>query len=148
MIEAIYISPTSKAEQESLDSVNLVAGKGIEGDRYFGRTDAPGQSISFIEQEEIEHYNKTHGQTINLSDTRRNVITRGVRLNELVGKEFRIGNVTFKGVELCEPCETLGSRLENEGIQKKDVVKAFLHRCGLRAEILNDGQISPGMAFE
>ena len=148
MIEAIYIAPEDGSEQVCLDAADLVKGKGIVGDRYFGRIQAPGQSISFIEQEEIENYNRAHAQTIPLSATRRNVITKGIRLNDLVGKEFVIGDVRFIGIELCEPCETLGSQLANEAIDKKDVVKAFLHKGGLRAEVLNDGQIRIGMKFE
>jgi len=148
MIEAIFIAEKDDAEQSSMPMVELERGKGIRGDRYFGRSQAPGQSISFIEQEEIENYNRKHGQAISLSATRRNVITRGIRLNDLVGREFSVGGVRFLGVELCEPCETLGSRLENDSIRKKDVVKAFLHRAGIRAEILNDGHIEVGMSFD
>jgi MOSC domain-containing protein YiiM len=70
--------------------------------------------------------------------TRRNVLTRGIDVNALVGQRFRIGDVECQGVELCEPCTTL------EGMTQPGVIKAFVHRCGLNADILTDGEISVG----
>jgi MOSC domain-containing protein YiiM len=71
-----------------------------------------------------------------------------VRLNDLVGKTFQIGTVKLKGVELCEPCATLGSALENESIKNADVVKAFVHKGGLRADVLTSGSIKVGMSID
>ncbi|WP_298863878.1 MOSC domain-containing protein [uncultured Gimesia sp.] len=148
MIEALYIAKERNAPQEQVESIELVEGKGIVGDRYFGRSDYPGQQITFIEREEIESYNQRFEQNIDLCDTRRNVITHGVRLNDFVGKTFQIGEVKFMGVELCEPCATLGGRLENEAIQKTDVIKAFVNKGGLRADVLSSGCIKVGMRIE
>ncbi|MDF1745837.1 MAG: hypothetical protein P1V19_19215, partial [Gimesia sp.] len=141
----IYIANERNAVQEQVERIELEQAKGIVGDRYFGRSDYPGQQITFIEREEIESYNQKYQQNIDLCDTRRNVITQGVRLNDFVGKTFQIGEVKFMGVELCEPCATLGGRLENEAIPKNDVIKAFVHKGGLRADVLSDGCIEVGM---
>ena len=148
MIHTIYITEHNLGKQLKVDKVNLIMGKGIVGDRNFDRAQWPGQNITFIEMEEIEAFNNNYQQRIQLADTRRNVITQGIRLNDLVGKEFLIGGVRFKGVELCEPCATLGKLLSNDSIAKKDVVRAFVHKSGLRADVLSDGEIHAGMTFE
>lgn len=148
MIKAIFTASENLGGQRQVPEIDLVAGKGIKGDRNFDRSQWPGQNITFIEQEEISAFNQRFSQQISLSDTRRNVITEGVRLNDLVGQIFRIGDVSFKGVELCEPCSTLGGLLENDNVSKKAVVKAFTHKAGLRADVLSDGQISVGMQIE
>lgn len=148
MIKAIFTASENLGGQRQVPAIDLVAGKGIKGDRNFDRSLWPGQNITFIELEEINAFNQRFSQQISLSDTRRNVITEGVRLNDLVGQIFRIGDVSFKGVELCEPCSTLGALLQNDSLSKKAVVKAFTHKAGLRADILSDGQISVGMQIE
>ena len=147
MIEAIYIAPTKDAEQENVQSAELLQGKGIIGDRAFGKIKNPGQNVTFVEVEEIDNYNNAFGQAIDQSATRRNFVTKGIRLNDLVGKEFSIGYVKFRGIELCEPCSKLAGLLENNTISKKEVVKALLHKTGLRADVLTDGTISVGMSF-
>lgn len=148
MIEALFIAKEFKAAQEQVDSIELVEGKGIVGDRNFDQANWPGQNLTFIEREEIEAFNETFQQNISLSDTRRNIITKGVRLNDLVGKVFQIGNVKLKGVELCEPCATLGGALENKTIKSADIIKAFVHKGGLRADVLSDGCIEVGMNID
>lgn len=148
MIKAIFTASENLGTQQQVMEIDLVAGKGIKGDRNFDKAQWPGQNITFIEQEEINAFNHRFSQQISLFDTRRNVITEGVRLNDLVGQVFQIGDVSFKGVELCEPCATLGALLENASLSKKDIVKAFTHKAGLRADILSDGQISVGMQIE
>tara|TARA_R110000851_G_scaffold214995_1_gene367726 strand:+ start:15741 stop:16199 length:459 start_codon:yes stop_codon:yes gene_type:complete len=148
MIKAIFTASENLGGQRQVPAIDLVAGKGIKGDRNFDRSQWPGQNITFIELEEINTFNQRFSQQISLSDTRRNVITEGIRLNDLVGQIFRIGDVSFKGVELCEPCSTLGALLQNDSLSKKAVVKAFTHKAGLRADVLSDGQISVGMQIE
>ncbi|MDO8826235.1 MOSC domain-containing protein [Methylophaga sp.] len=148
MIKAIFMASENLGAQQQVTSIDLVTGKGIKGDRNFAKAQWPGQNITFIELEEINAFNAQFGQHIALSDTRRNVITEGVRLNDLVGQIFQIGDVSFKGIELCEPCATLGKLLENDGLTKKAIVKAFTHKAGLRADVLSDGQISVGMSIE
>jgi MOSC domain-containing protein YiiM len=147
MIKAIFIAKDILGPQEQVESIELTAGKGIVGDRNFNRTHKPGKNITFVEIEQIERYNNDNNQNIKLSATRRNVVTEGIRLNELVGKNFTIGPVKFRGIELCEPCATLGGQLENENFNKAQVVKALAHKGGLRADVINDGNISTGMTI-
>ena len=148
MIEEIYIAAESGGNQEKVEEVELVAGAGIVGDRNFGKDRWLGQNVTFIEQEEIEAFNRDYGQNIASDSTRRNIITKNIRLNDLVGKEFSIGEAKFRGIELCEPCANLGELLQNDMISKKEVMKAFLHKGGLRADILSSGKISVRMKFE
>jgi len=118
---------------------------GITGDRHFKKLKYPGQNITFIEIESIEKYNSKFSQNIEIGATRRNIITKGVDLNALVGKEFSIGEARFRGVELCEPCSVLGKLLENKNISSAKVVKAFVGSGGLRADVIGSGIIAIGM---
>jgi MOSC domain-containing protein YiiM len=127
--------------------VTVVAGSGVEGDRYFGRHDEPGQNITLIEAEVVEAFLQEQGLPHDLSITHRNVITRGVRLNPLVGREFMVGQVRLRGVELCQPCLGLGSALASANISAKEVVKRFLHHGGIRADICTSGSIGRGDAI-
>lgn len=148
MIKSIHIAEEHRGTQQTLPEVRLIAGRGIIGDRNFDKSRWPGQNITFVETEEIARYNTAYRQVIAGHATRRNVITEGVRLNELVGREFRIGGVRFRGVELCEPCAFLGELLANEGTTQKDVIKAWIGHGGLRADVLSDGTMKVGMHFE
>ncbi|MFT5259375.1 MAG: MOSC domain-containing protein YiiM [Saprospiraceae bacterium] len=148
MIKAVYIAEGSGNTPFEVNPAICVTNKGIQGDRNFARHDWEGQNITFIEAEEIQRFNNDFNQSIDHWDTRRNVVTEGVRLNDLVGKEFTIGEVRFRGVELCEPCAYLGGLLENESIAKKQLVKALVNRGGLYADILSDGVIVPGMTVD
>lgn len=147
MIIAIYRASERRALQTQHSSVELKAGQGIVGDRNFAKNKHPGQNITFIEQEEIDAFNSQFAQNIEQSATRRNVITTGIRLNDLVGKEFMIGNAKFIGIELCEPCKLLGNDLANASIDAKTVLNAFITKGGLRANCLTDGTIATGMTF-
>ena len=97
--------------------------------------------LTLIEAEQIAHFGATTGVTIGASDTRRNLVTEGVDLNALEGKQFNIGGVRVEGVELCEPCATVGRILATEEISAAQVVKTLTGRGGLRARILSDGTI-------
>ena len=143
-VERIFIRPATAAHQEEHERIAVIAGLGIVGDRYFGRHDAPGQNLTLIEAEEIEAFLAELGTPLDLSLTHRNLITRGVRLNALVGREFRIGDVRLRGVELCEPCLGLGKLLARPELDAPAVVRRLLHRAGLRADILCDGEIWRG----
>ena len=147
-IERIFTHPSSGGAQIEHERVRVVAGSGIEGDRYFGRHDKPGQNVTFIEAEEVERFLQEHNRPYDLSVTNRNVVTRGVRLNELVGREFVIGGVHFRGVELCEPCLSLGKALESELLPAASVVKCLVHRAGLRADALSSGYLVLGARVE
>ena len=146
-IERIFIRPPGGNSTVERKSVRVVAGAGIEGDRYFDAHDEPGQNITFVEAEAIEAFALEHRRSVDLSTTGRNVVTRGVRLNELVGREFVVGLVRFRGVELCEPCLTLGKALASPTLSPASVVKQWVHRGGLRADALTSGELSVGAAF-
>ncbi len=148
MIKAIYIATQHDADLSSVDRVDVVAGKGIVGDRNFGKSNWPGQNVTFIEKEKIDAFNTQYQRDIHESDPRRTVITTGVDLNALVGKEFTVGNVRFMGVELCEPCKGIGDKLATDTMSGPAVVKAFVGNGGLRTNALGDGQIAVGMPFE
>jgi MOSC domain-containing protein YiiM len=143
-VEAICIAPAAGAPQQRLDAAELVAGSGIVRDRYFGRTDHPGRNLTLVEAEEIERFNREHGGRAPIDGTRRNVVTRGIRLAPLVGAEFSIGGVRLRGVELCEPCSQLGGSLATDALGAAGVVKALVHRAGIRAEVLTSGTIRVG----
>jgi MOSC domain-containing protein YiiM len=127
--------------------IRVLAGAGIEGDRYFNAKGGPGENITLVEAEVIEEFNATFGTRHELSCTRRNLVTRGVRLGLLVGKEFIVGHVRLRGVELCEPCTGLGKSMASEAVTPAAVVKYLVHRAGIRADVLSSGTISTGAEF-
>ena len=143
-VECIFICPEAGAPQLSCQKINLVAGNGIVGDRNYGLSKWPGQNLTLIELEEIEAFVGEKNRERDLSITRRNILTRGVRLNELVGKEFKIGDITLRGIELCEPCRSLGAALSSSTLSSKQFVERFLHRGGLRVDVLTSGVIEVG----
>lgn len=146
MIEAIHTRSAADGATHAHRSVRVVAGAGIEGDRYFDRHEEPGQNLTLIEAEEIERFLAERGRPHDLSITGRNLVTRGVRLNALVGQEFSVGTVRLRGVELCEPCLGLGEALADGTTTPAQVVKAFVHKGGLRVDVLGSGEIATGMA--
>jgi MOSC domain-containing protein YiiM len=143
-VERIYTSPASQAAQIEHESVEFVAGCGILGDRYFQRHDEPGQNVTLVEAEEVEAFLESLGRPLDLSVTHRNLVTRGIRLNELMGREFTVGPVRMLGVELCEPCLGLGTMLASDSVSPGDVVKRLVHRAGLRADVLSSGVVHLG----
>ena len=147
MIERIYIRPPEGQQQLEQPRVQVVAGAGIRGDRYFDAHDEPGQNLSFVEAEAIEAFASRHGRELALSVTGRNVVTRGVRLNELVGKTFTVGGLRFRGVDRCEPCLGLGEALAAPGLPPADVVRQWVHCGGLRADALSSGELAVGDTF-
>ena len=133
MIEAIHIGPEESGPLQAVESVRAVAGKGLEGDRNFREGGAkPGQALTLVEAENVEDV------SLALGETRRNVTVRGVQLNDLVGKTFKVGEVECYGVELCEPCEHLQS------MTRPGIIKELVHRAGINADILSDGVIRVG----
>ncbi len=143
-IERIFIRAAAGGPAVALARANLVAGAGISGDRYFDHHDEPGQNITLVEAEEIEHFQQTQQRAADLSVTGRNLVTRGVRLNALVGQVFQIGGVRCRGVELCEPCLGFGSALQSADLTAAQVVRQWVHRAGLRADVLSSGEIAVG----
>jgi MOSC domain-containing protein YiiM len=125
----------------------LVAGQGIEGDRYFGVDDDPCVNVTLIEAEAIEAFFASLSLPPDLAATGRNLVTRGVSLNGWVGRRFTVGGVLMRGVEWAEPCMTLGTSLAampGVSLTPADVVRRFVHRGGLRAAVLSDGEIRVG----
>ena len=141
-VEAIFISAEHGELPAPVEHVHAYAGRGLEGNRYYWSDgDAPaGQAVTLIAAEAVEAVLDEGVMSIEPAALRRNVLTRGIDVNELVGKRFRIGDVECEGVELCEPCRDL------ESMTQPGVIKAFVHRAGLNADILNDGVISIGDA--
>jgi MOSC domain-containing protein YiiM len=121
---------------------------GVVGDRNFGVSRHPGQNLTLVEAEEIERFCAEQARVPDLSLTRRNLVTRGVRLNELVNREFSIGGVKLRGIELCEPCTILGSTLSSESLATPSVIKRWVGRGGLRVDVLSDGEIARGARVE
>ncbi len=124
-----------------VEEAEAVAGAGLVGDGYF-RAGDPDQEVTFIESEAIEAIDQEEGLRLAPADARRNVLTRGVALNHLVNREFTVGGVRLKGVRLCEPCSHL-QKLTQPGI-----LKALLHRGGLRARVVTGGVLRVGDAIE
>lgn len=147
MIKAIFTSPQPKGKQVQHQACTVVANKGIKGDRYFDKQLRAGQNISLISLEEINHYNHRYKQTIAIDQTRRNIIVEGVNLNALVGQEFSFGTIRFKGIELCQPCIPLSIDLASDTIRSDETLAALMNRAGIRATILNDGELRVGMTL-
>jgi MOSC domain-containing protein YiiM len=143
-VEAIYIGPQTDQPMKSVPSVKAVSGRGLEGDRYFdkegtfSKKEGPGREVTLIEAEAVEQATKKYEVAFDVSETRRNIVTRDVPLNHLLDKEFTVGGVRMRGVKLCEPCGHL------ERVTAKGVREPLIHRGGLRADILSDGEISIG----
>ena len=136
-VEAIHLGAERAADLWTVDFVEAVAGKGLVGDRKFFADGAePGRALTLVEAEVVEDVGLPPG------GTRRQVTVRGVRLNGLVGKRFKVGEVECYGVELCEPC------LHLESMTRPGIIKALVHRAGINADILTDGTIRVGDAVE
>jgi MOSC domain-containing protein YiiM len=139
-VEAIFLSRDHGQLPTPVERVHAHAGRGLAGNRYYweDRTAPPGRAVTLIAAEAVEAVANEGDVSVEPAATRRNVLTRGIDVNELVGKRFRIGDVECEGIELCEPCTTL------EEMTQPGVIKAFVHRGGLNADILSDGEISIG----
>lgn len=140
-VDGIYLAPRHGENQQAVRNATLTEGIGLKGDRY---ANARGGIVTLIEAEEVERFNQLTGLAISGADTGRNIVTRGVRLNELVGRSFRLGAATLEAFELCEPCATLGKRLSTQEIASADIVAAFTHKAGVRAFVRGSGEITAG----
>jgi MOSC domain-containing protein YiiM len=143
-VTAILISAAPAGPVQAVEIARAIAGRGLEGDRYaagqgtFSDKPGTGRQVTLIEAEAIEAYEAESGESLTPAEARRNIVTRGVRLNDLVGREFMIGDVRVLGCRLCEPCTHL------ERLTGKGVLRGLVHRGGLRAEFLSDGVIRVG----
>ena len=121
---------------KEVNSFNVIANKGVIGDRHFKDYNDPYCQLSLIESENIDFYNTKYGLNISYVNFRRNIVTKGVELNNLVGKKFFIGNVEVEGIDLCRPCRHL-----NESLNQENIIKEFLRKGGLRCRILSSASI-------
>jgi len=143
-IKAIYIASGSGKPMASVASAELVAGRGIAGDRYYSDSgtfsdklkDLPDKELTLIESEQIEQFNSNREYSLDYGAFRRNIVTQGIQLNDLVGTEFSIGNVRLRGLRLCEPCAHLAK------LTIPEILPDMVHKAGLRAAILSSGTIS------
>lgn len=147
-VERIFICPERGGAQRECARILLEIGEGIVGDRNFGKKVYPGQNITLVEAEEVERFCREHGRAIDLSMTRRNLVTRGVRLNELVGRTFTIGTAQLAGIELCDPCASLGKGLAQGLLSAAAVIRHWLGHGGLRANVVGAGKIEVGAGIE
>src|SRR6266571_7035855 len=141
-VVGIFLTSEHGELPANVERVRALAGKGLEGNRYFfADGDAPdGRALTLIAAEALEALEQEDGIALHAAATRRNVLTRGIDVNALVGKRFRVGDVECLGVELCEPCAHLQS------LTQPGVIKGLVHRGGLNADILSDGDIAVGDA--
>lgn len=143
MVEHLHVAPEAGAPMEARDRVAAVAGVGLDGDRYAERrghwspTARRGDQLTLVEAEVVESLGAA-GLALAPGETRRNVTTRGVRLDDLIGRRFRVGEALLLGVRRCEPCSYL------EGLLDRPVMIPLVHRGGIRAEIVESGDIAVG----
>lgn len=145
-VAAIYLAPTAGVELVAVARATLEPGCGIVGDRYYKQIGTFSESlkekadwqVTLIELEEVDRFNAGFGSSLGPGSFRRNIVTRGVRLNEFVGRRFAIGEALLEGVRLCEPCAYLARLLG------PDVMTGMVHKAGLRARVLSGATIKPG----
>jgi MOSC domain-containing protein YiiM len=142
-LESIYIAPKATAPTVSLTEVLAIPGVGLEGDRYALRQGTffkpePDYELTLIEAEAIEALKRDYNVELAPGEARRNLVTRGIALNHLVGRDFQIGSVKAHGIRLCEPCDHL------QRLTGRQLIKGLRHRGGLRAQILTQGAIRVG----
>jgi MOSC domain-containing protein YiiM len=143
-VVSIHVAPGRGSPTTSVAEVRAVPGKGLVGDRHFGRAESdpsaprPDREITLVEAETIEALVRDYGVRLEPGDARRNIVTRGVALNHLVDRQFTVGEVTLLGLRLCEPCAHLAE------LTHEKVLRGLVHRGGLRAQILTEGVIRVG----
>jgi MOSC domain-containing protein YiiM len=141
-VVAIFVAPGAGAAMQARDHIAAIAGAGLEGDRYAtgtGTYSGAGRGprhVTLIEREAVDAVRADAGVDVAEADTRRNLVTEGVPLNHLVGQTFRVGEVVLRGIRLSEPCVYLEQLTGLDGVNR-----AFVHRGGLRAEVVSGGPI-------
>jgi MOSC domain-containing protein YiiM len=143
VVEAIHIASAAGVPVHAVDAVGAIAGVGLEGDRYaYGRghyqDDRVSRDLTLIEAEALEALARENGIELTVGETRRNLTTRGISLNDLVGRRFWVGDVLCRGTRLCEPCQYLAD------LTRKPLLRPLVHRGGMRADILSGGVIREG----
>ena len=143
VVERIAISPEAERLPEPVEALELLPDQGAVGDRHFAAEPDPGRraegyDLTLIESEALEAFTSETGIPLSHEESRRNVLTRGIGLNDLVGKRFRVGAVECFGVQLCEPCSHL------QGLTREGVMRGMVHRAGLNANVVEGGTITVG----
>ena len=135
----IGISDNNNKPINEVISIDVLANQGVLGDRHFSKFNDPYNQLSLIESENIDYYNIKYGLNIPYIDFRRNIVTKGIQLNDLVGKKILVGKVELEGIDLCRPCKHL-----SEVLGQENIIKEFLRRGGLRCKILTSSCITVG----
>ncbi len=133
------ITTDNNKKIQETESIEVISDKGVVGDRHFKDYNDPYCQLSLIESENIDQYNTKYGLNISYVDFRRNVITKEIKLNNLIGKKFFIGKVQVEGIDLCRPCRHL-----TEMLNQDNILKEFLRKGGLRCRILTSSKINIG----
>jgi MOSC domain-containing protein YiiM len=150
MVEAIALAQRATGNMLTVDHAKALANRGLDGDRYAAKAGtftpaddtARGYDLTLIEAEVLDSLTLPEGRRIGYAESRRNIVTRGIDLNALVGRRFRVGNVECLGQRPCEPCSHL------ERLTTKGALRAMIHRGGLRADVLSDGEVTTGTLIE
>jgi MOSC domain-containing protein YiiM len=145
-VENIYISLKKRGPVAEVDSATLEAGKGIVGDRYHTlaqqhleqNSPVPENHVSFVAREELDTFLTENSSKLSYGDFRRSIVTSGIDLNALVGKQFKVGDAVCFGAELCEPCSFLAGSVHHA------VLPGLINRGGLRATVIETGTITKG----
>ena len=145
-VEGLYIAERAGQPMHSVEAVTGEAYKGLVGDRHYRPRGGPTskgkrgevQDLSLVEAEVLELLLDEHGIGLAGHETRRNVLVRGVRLNDLIGKRFKLGGLLCEGIEICQPCSHMQKKVG------KPILKPLVHRGGLRARILESGIVRVG----
>ena len=145
MAEVLKLGITANSNQpiKEVNSIEVLANKGVLGDRHFQEFNDPYNQLSLIESENIDDYNIRFGLNIPYIDFRRNIITKDIHLNDLIGKKLKIGNVELEAIDLCRPCKHL-----TEVLNQDNILKEFLRKGGLRCQILSSSNINVGDKIE
>ncbi len=135
----IGITTNNNQPIKEVNSIEVIANKGIVGDRHFHEFNDPYNQLSLIESENIDEYNLRFNLNISYIDFRRNIVTKGIQLNDLIGKKLSVGNVKLEVIDLCRPCRHL-----TEMLDQKNILKEFLRKGGIRCQILSSSKINLG----
>ena len=131
------ITTDNNKKIQEVDSIEVITDKGVVGDRHFKNYNDPYCQLTLIESENIDFYNTKYGLNISYVDFRRNIVTKEIELNNLIGQKFFIGKVQVEGIDLCRPCRHLTEMLNQENI-----LKEFLRKGGIRCRVLTSSRIN------
>ena len=135
----IGITKNNNQEIQEVKEISLLAGKGIIGDRYYHEYNEGRNQLTLIESENIDYYNEKFNLKIPYLNFRRNIVTKDIKLNDLVNKKLIIGKTELRAIDLCRPCKPL-----QKNLAQNNIIKEFLRKGGLRCEILTSANIKVG----